>query len=172
VNYATITKFFMCFLKKDTPFILDERAQESFDALKKYLVLTPLLKPPDYTRYYLLYIVASDDTIGVVLVQEDDKLHENIIYYLSRTLLGPELNDTHVKKLSLATAHAVQCLRHYILLCNTTMVFDVNPFQYILTRCIIGGKYNKWIVILQEFDLDFQEIPSLCKVDIGFPMIR
>jgi hypothetical protein len=140
--------------------------------LKKSLVLTPLLKPPDYTRYYLLYIVASEDTIGVVLVQEDDKLHEHIIYYLSRTLLGPELNYTHVEKIALAMIHTVECLRHYILLCKTTVIVDANPFQYILTRHIIGGKYNKWIVILQEFDLDFQEIPSLCKVDIGFPMIR
>jgi hypothetical protein len=38
--------------------------------------------------------------------------------------------------------------------------FDVNPFQYVLTRCIIGGKYNKWIVILQEFDLDFASAKS------------
>jgi hypothetical protein len=35
------------------------------------------------------------------------------------------------------------------------VVVDVNPFQYVLTKNIIGGKYNKWIVILQEFDLDF-----------------
>jgi hypothetical protein len=40
------------------------------------------------------------------------------------------------------------------------VVVDVNPFQYILTRHIIGGKYNKWIVILQEFDLDFASAKS------------
>ena len=40
------------------------------------------------------------------------------------------------------------------------MVADVNPFQYVLSRCIIGGKFNKWIVILQEFDLDFQSAKS------------
>jgi hypothetical protein len=64
----------MCLLKKDTPFIWDERAQESFDALKKALVSTPLLKSPDYSRDYLLYVVASEETIGMVLVQEDDEL--------------------------------------------------------------------------------------------------
>jgi hypothetical protein len=37
---------------------------------------------------------------------------------------------------------------------------DDNPFQYVLTRHIIGGKYNKWIVILQEFDLDFSSVKS------------
>jgi hypothetical protein len=55
----------------------------------------------------------------------------------------------------LVVIHAVQHLCHYILLFKTILVVDVNPFQYVLTRCIIGGKYNKWIVILQEFDLDF-----------------
>ena len=27
--------------------------------------------------------------------------------------------------------------------------------QYILSRQNLGGKYSKWIVILQEFDLEF-----------------
>jgi hypothetical protein len=40
------------------------------------------------------------------------------------------------------------------------VVVDVNPFQYVLTRKIIGGKYNKWIVILQEFDFDFASAKS------------
>jgi hypothetical protein len=33
-----------------------KRAQESFDSLKKYLVSTPLLKPLDYNRDYLICI--------------------------------------------------------------------------------------------------------------------
>jgi hypothetical protein len=40
------------------------------------------------------------------------------------------------------------------------MVFDVNLSQYILTQCIIEGKYNKWIFILQDFDLDFSSVKS------------
>jgi hypothetical protein len=160
VNYANITKGFMCLLKKDTPFIWDERAQEYFDALKNALVSTPLLKSPDYSRDYLLYISVSAEMIGMVLVQEDDELHEHVIYYLSRNLVGPELNYSHIEKLALAAIHTVQRLRHYILLCMTTVVSDVNLFQYVLTRHIIGGKYNKWIFILQEFDLDFASAKS------------
>ena len=40
------------------------------------------------------------------------------------------------------------------------VVVDVNPFQYVLSRWIVGDKFNKWIVILQEFDLDFQSAKS------------
>jgi hypothetical protein len=84
----------------------------------------------------------------MVLVQEDDELYENIIYYLSRNLVSPELKYSHVEKIVLVVVHAVQRLRHYIFLCKNTLVTDVNTFQYVLTSYIIGGKYNKWIVIL------------------------
>ena len=46
-------------------------------------------------------------------------------------------------------------MRHYILLRQTLVVAHVNPFQFILTRKMTRGQYNKWIVILQEFDLEF-----------------
>ena len=105
-------------------------------------------------------MAAFESTIGVVLVQEDDKLVEHVIYYLSRALAGPELRYSHVEKLALAAVYAMQRLRHYILLRTTTVVVDVNPFQYVLSRQIVGGKFNKWIVILQEFDLDFQSAKS------------
>ena len=40
------------------------------------------------------------------------------------------------------------------------VVANVNPFQYVLSQWIVGGKFNKWIVILQEFDLDFHSTKS------------
>jgi hypothetical protein len=116
VKYANITEGFMRLLKKDTPFIWDEWAKESFDALKKSLVLTHLLKSPDYSRDYFLYVIVFEENIGMVLVQEDDELHEHVIYYLSQNLVGPELKYSHVEKLALVVVHVVQQLHHYILL--------------------------------------------------------
>ena len=66
VNFANLTKGFMHLLKKDTPFYWDERAQESFDALKQALVTTPMLSPPDYSRDFLIYVVTSEETVGLV----------------------------------------------------------------------------------------------------------
>jgi hypothetical protein len=42
----------------------------------------PLLKTPYYSRDYLISIVVSEDTIGMALDQEDDELHEHVVYYL------------------------------------------------------------------------------------------
>jgi hypothetical protein len=104
--------------------------------------------------------VEFESFIGMVLVQEDDELQEHVIYYLSHTLLGPELKYSHVEKLALETFHVVRRLRHYILLRKTTIVVTVNSFQYVLTRRIVGTKFNKWILVLQEFDLDFSSTKS------------
>ena len=42
-----------------------------------------MLSPPDYIHDFLLYVVVSPETIGMVLVQEDEGLQDHIIYYLS-----------------------------------------------------------------------------------------
>ena len=60
----------------------------------------------------------------------------------------------------MAAVHVVQRLHHYILLRKTFVLAAVNPFQFVLSRRVIGGKYNRWIVILQEFDLEFLSAKS------------
>jgi len=159
-NYAEITKGFTRLLKQNVQYFWDEIAQKSFDALKHALTHAPLLHPPNYNQDYLLYLAASHSTIGMVLVQEDEFGTEHVIYYLSRTLNPTELKYSHVEKLALAAVQAVQRFRHYILLRKTTVISDCNPMTYILTKQLLGGKYSKWIVILQEFDLEFEKSKS------------
>ena len=118
----------MCLLKKDTPFVWDETAKLSFKALKKSLLSAPLLRPPDYSKDFILYLVVLESTIGVVLVQEDDKLQQHVVYYLSHALLGPDLRYSHIEKLALVVVYVVQRLIHYILMRTTTVVANVNPF--------------------------------------------
>jgi hypothetical protein len=52
--------------------VWDDQAQWSFDTLKKALMLTPLLSPPNYGQDFFLYLPAFESTIGMVLIQEDD----------------------------------------------------------------------------------------------------
>jgi hypothetical protein len=70
-------------LKKGSKFVWDQAANDAFEALKLSLTKAPLLFPPDYSRDYFLYLAASEYTIGMVLVQEDDARDEHVIYYLS-----------------------------------------------------------------------------------------
>ena len=141
VNFSNLTKGFMRLLKKDTPFRWDEQAQDSFDALKQALALAPMLSPPDYSHDFLIYVAASMETIGMVLVQEDEELHEHVIYYLSQNLIDAEISYSHVEKLALAIVHAFQRLRHYILLRQNLVVAHVNPFQFVPLEEIWGLKW-------------------------------
>jgi hypothetical protein len=150
----------MCLLKKDVPFYWDDSTQHSFDALKHALTTAPLLRPPNYNKDFLLYLATAESTIGMVLVQEDDFLLEYVIYYLSRGIVGPELNYYHIEKLALAAVHAIQRFCHYVLFRKTTVIAIVNLFQYMLTCQVISRKISRWIVVLQEFDLDFVSAKS------------
>ena len=85
----------MCLLKKDTTFCWNERAQDSFDALKQSLASAPVISPPDYSRDFLLYVATYMETIGMVLVQEDEELQEHVIYYLSWNLIDAEICYSH-----------------------------------------------------------------------------
>jgi hypothetical protein len=96
----------------------------------------------------------------MVLVQEDDSHNEHVIYYLSQSLTPTETKYLHVEKLALTAVQAVQRFRHYILSRKTTIISNCNPMQHILTRQLLGGKYSKWIMILQEFDLEFERAKS------------
>lgn len=107
--------------------ILDDIAQNSFDALNISLISAPLFHPPNYHRYCFLYLAAADTTIAMVLVQDDDDGNEHVIYCLSRNLFDIDIGYSHVEKLALAAVHTVQPFRHYILLCKTIVISDCNP---------------------------------------------
>jgi hypothetical protein len=132
-NYVEITKVFIHLLNKYVPFHWDGATQRSFEVLKHALTTATLLRPPNYNKDFLLYLVVVESTINMVLVQEDDFLSEYVIYYLIQGLVKPKLNYSHIEKLALAAVHAIQQFRQYVLFRKTTIIAIVNPFQYMLT---------------------------------------
>jgi hypothetical protein len=153
-------KGFTQLLKKGYDFVWDDTVNKDFEALKLVLTRTPLLFPPDYSQDYFMYLAASDSTISMVLFQEDDSHDEHVVYYLRRSLTNTETKYIHVEKLALEVVQVVQRFCHYILLRKTTIISNCNPMQDILTRQLMGGKYSKWTVILQEFVLEFEHAKS------------
>ena len=62
----------MRLLNKDTPFVWDDLAQHMLNNIKHTIMYTHVLQPPNYTKEYSMYVVASVSTIGMVLVQKDE----------------------------------------------------------------------------------------------------
>jgi hypothetical protein len=106
-NYVELTLGFTQLLKKGYEFVWDTTTNKAFEALKLTLTCTPLLFPPNYSRYYFLYLASSNSTIAMVLVQEDDSHEEHAIYYLSQSFTTTKDKYLHVEKLALVVIQAI-----------------------------------------------------------------
>ena len=75
--------------------------QESFEKIKNYLSLPPVLKAPRRGVPFRLYVAAEDKIIGAILTQETEG-KEYIITYLSRRLIDAKTRYTFIEKLCLS----------------------------------------------------------------------
>jgi hypothetical protein len=65
-------------LSKNIPFEFDDACLKSSNILKKALIFTPIIQPPDWSLPFEIMCDASDYAVGVVLGQTKDKKHHAI----------------------------------------------------------------------------------------------
>ncbi|KAB2600482.1 hypothetical protein D8674_010753 [Pyrus ussuriensis x Pyrus communis] len=102
-------------LKDSDKFEWREEHQMAFTQIKVSLSTPPVLIPPCRGKPLKLYISAAIESIGCLLVQDNNDGREQAIFYLSHNLNSPELNYSPVEKLCLALFFAASKLRHYTL---------------------------------------------------------
>ncbi|CAM8886700.1 unnamed protein product [Rhodiola kirilowii] len=142
-------------MKKDAPFVWDDKCHKAFDSIKKYLSTAPVLGAPTPGKPLILYVAAQEKSLGAMCAQETDERKERPLYYLSRTLVGTELNYSPIEKICLALVFAVQKLRHYMQAHTIHVVSKADPIKYILSRPVLSGRLAKWAVLLKQYDLVF-----------------
>ncbi|KAG9442572.1 hypothetical protein H6P81_018426 [Aristolochia fimbriata] len=133
LNLARRCQPFSCLMKKDTSFEWDESCRNTFNNIKAYLTKPPVLVAPIIDRLLLLYIAAQEKSVGALSAQYDEDNKERSLYYLSRTLVGAELNYTPIEKTCLALVFAIQKLRHYLLAHSTNLISRTDPLKYIMS---------------------------------------
>lgn len=84
-------------------------------------------------RPLILYTAARPGSLGALLAQQNDEGKEVALYYLSRTLVGAELNYSNIEKICLAFVFAVQKLRHFILEHPVRLISKADPLKYLLS---------------------------------------
>ncbi|RVW31941.1 Transposon Ty3-G Gag-Pol polyprotein [Vitis vinifera] len=114
-GFSSLSKPLCELLAKDAKFIWDERCQNSFDQLKKFLTTTPIVRAPNWQLPFELMCDASDFAIGAVLGQREDG-KPYVIYYASKTLNEAQRNYTTTEKELLAMQDAKARLIRWILL--------------------------------------------------------
>lgn len=59
---------------------------------------TPVLVPPMHEKPLLLYIAATNSSLGSLLEQHDEQGKERAVYYINRILIGYEQNYTPIER--------------------------------------------------------------------------
>ena len=76
------------------------------DQIKKYLTNPPILMPRISRKPLILYISATEFSLGALLAQLDEYGKERVRYYISCTLVSYEVNYTSIEKAFLAVVFA------------------------------------------------------------------
>lgn len=135
----------------------DEKCDKPFQKIKDYLLMPPVLMPPIPNQPLILYIWAIDTTLGALLAQQDEIGKERVVYYISRTLVGYELNYTSIEKACLAMVFASQKLCHYMLSHPIKLITKIDPLKYLLAKAMLTGHMAKWVMLLSKFDIEYVE---------------
>ncbi|WJZ98606.1 hypothetical protein VitviT2T_017118 [Vitis vinifera] len=95
---------------------------------------------------------ASDFAIGAVLGQREDG-KPYVIYYASKTLNEAQRNYTTIEKELLAAVFALDKFRAYLVGSFIIVFIDHLTLKYLLTKQDAKARLIRWILLLQEFDL-------------------
>ncbi|RVW86160.1 Retrovirus-related Pol polyprotein from transposon 17.6 [Vitis vinifera] len=99
---------------------------------------------------------ASDFAIGVVLGQREDG-KPYVIYYASKTLNEAQRNYTTTEKELLAVVFALDKFRAYLVGSFIIVFTDHSALKYLLTKQDAKARLIRWILLLQEFDLQIRD---------------
>jgi len=99
---------------------------------------------------------ASDYVVGAILGQTKDKKH-HAIAYASKTPIGAQLNYATTEKELLAVVFAIDKFRSYLVGAKVIVYIDHSTLKYLLTKKGAKPCLKRWILLLQEFDLELKD---------------
>nr|KYP69664.1 Transposon Ty3-I Gag-Pol polyprotein [Cajanus cajan] len=143
-------------LNKDTPFKFDANCLSAFETLKNKLISAPVITAPNWQFSFELMCDASDYAIGAVLGQRKEKVF-HVIHYASKVLNDTQANYATTKEELLAIVYALKKFRAYLIGSKIIVFTDHAAFKYLLTKSDSKPRLIRWILLLQEFDLEIKD---------------
>ncbi|RVW61106.1 Retrovirus-related Pol polyprotein from transposon 17.6 [Vitis vinifera] len=139
-DFSKIAKPLCELLVKDAKFDWDDKCQRSFELLKQFLTSTPIVRAPNWELPFEVMCDSSDYAIGAVLGQREDG-KPYVIYYASKSLNDAQRNYTTTEK-------------NYLLW----------SLKYLLTKQDAKARLIRWILLLQEFNLQIRDKKGVVNV--------
>ncbi|CAL9012053.1 unnamed protein product, partial [Prunus brigantina] len=95
------------------------------------------------------------DMVEKFIERVDKKPHA--IYYASRTLNDAQLNYSTTEKELLAVIFALEKFRSYLITNKVIVYTDHAALKYLLAKKDAKPRLIRWILLLQEFDLEIKD---------------
>jgi len=128
---------------------------KAFEELKRTITSEPImLYFPDWDKPFEIHCDASKQAVAAILNQRIDE-KERVIMYASRTLTPCERKYQVYEQECLALIWAVELFRQYIRNRKTIVRTDCSALEWLKSKKE-GSRVMRWIMRLQEFDLDIQ----------------
>jgi hypothetical protein len=159
-DFSKITKPLTHFLQKDVAFDFDQKCLAAFRTLKSTLVSAPIL---DWIQPFEIMCDASDYAVGAVLGQrKEGRVH--IVYYASKTVNEAQLTYATTEKELLAVVFAFEKFKSYIVNLKVIVYTDHAAIQYLLVKKDAKPRLIRWILLLQEFNVEICDKKGLKNV--------
>ncbi|KAJ9675844.1 hypothetical protein PVL29_024678 [Vitis rotundifolia] len=140
----------------DAKFIWDERCQRSFEQLKLFLTTAPIVRAPNWQLPFEVMCDASDFALGAVLGQREDG-KPYVIYYANKTLNEAQRNYITTEKELLAVVFALDKFCAYLVGSFIVVFTNHSALKYLLTKQDAKARLIRWILLLQEFNLQIKD---------------
>ncbi|GJW85476.1 reverse transcriptase domain-containing protein [Tanacetum coccineum] len=167
VKLASLNRFLVKSAEKSLPFFKTLKnctkksdfqwtpeAEEAFKQMKKLIAELPTLTAPREREELIIYLAAAKEAISAVLMT-DREGRQIPVYFVSRTLRGPEVNYTPMEKLVLALLSASKRLKRYFQ-AHTVVVITSQPIKQLLSSSEISGRMLKWKFELEGYDIQYR----------------
>ncbi|KRX23801.1 Transposon Ty3-G Gag-Pol polyprotein [Trichinella nelsoni] len=147
-NFAGVANPLHALTKKGEKWHWDQKEEEVFNFLKRALVSPPILAHPNFDRPFLLDVNASEDAIGAVLSQQDERGPPGVIAYASRSLSRAERSYCATRREMLALVWATRHFRPYLY------------GRWVRNFREPEGQVARWLEKLAEFDFEVVHRPG------------
>ncbi|GBG77814.1 hypothetical protein CBR_g25745 [Chara braunii] len=161
IRYSRIAAPMTILQSPKVPFVFDDDARRSFQALKTTMLMAPVLSIYDPTLSTRVTTDASGYGIGAVLEQHDGDDWHAVEYFSHKVPPINSLDDARKKEL-LAFVMAFKRRRHFLLgRRRFTWVTDNNPLTYYKSQDTVSSTIGQRMYSIDQFDLTLKHVPDL-----------
>ena len=158
-GFAEIASPLHALTTKGKDFKWTEECQHSFEALRRALVISPILASPNFSKSFILDTDASDKSIGAVLSQNIEG-KERVCAYASRTLSKSERKYCVTRKELLAVVHFIKYFRHYLYGHKFLVRTDHSSLKWLMHFKNPENQLARWLDILSQYDFEIEHRPG------------